>query len=282
MIGFFQNEFVKRASATVTRKYKVDKALFIDEVKRQYKIETGVQFNGEANNGEPEFLLNLLVDYWLCEESFFKNPLLTGGETGKINLKKGILIIGAPGLGKTSICSAFLAAMDNTPFRHYLSVIEKDVKIVKEVKIKNGEITYRNINRLSLSNPMPMDIQCDTRKQALWWGIKANNAVKEYEKYLADKENIFDKILNSPCVTVIDDLLAERVANNYGNKLETMQQILEDMEYRYAPFIFTCNSYGSSWVDTANKIKSRYGERAYDRLFSSLNFVEMKGESLRG
>ncbi|WP_332029080.1 hypothetical protein, partial [Kaistella sp.] len=102
------------------------------------------------------------------------------------------------------------------------------------------------------------------------------------EKKLRGHNSSFDLISKGRNLFVIDDLLSERLANNFGEKLETMGKILENMEYRTAPFIFTLNPYKDQSInDTLNYIQSRYGARAYDRLFSTLNFIELKGRSLR-
>lgn len=240
----------------VSEIYNLDHKIFTERVQHGFKKITGRAFNPSLNNGEPEQLLKLILDYWFDEPAFFENSLI---RTKKENIcpSKGLLIVGRPGTSKTSLLKSFHGCVNSTksfPFTH-----------------NSGDVKNLNFR----------DSICSSRKKAQTKFFTADEVVEEYENKLRGDESKFDSINRSEYTTIIDDILSERLANNFGDRLETFKKIMQDMEYRKGPYIFTCNLHGN--LDgTLKMIAERYGARAYDRLFSSLNIVELKGKSMRG
>jgi len=72
----------------------------------------------------------------------------------------------------------------------------------------------------------------------------------------------------------IDELGVEAQVNNYGEKSEGFNVIIDAAETRIAPFFITTNMKDED-------ILTRYGERTLDRLFRLCRLVEFKGKSLR-
>lgn len=239
----------------VSEIYNLDQKIFTERVQLGFKKITGRAFDPSLNNGEPEQLLKLILDYWFDEPAFFENPLIK--KRKNICPSKGLLIVGNPGTSKTSLLKSFHGCVNSTksfPFTH-----------------KSG--TVKNLN---FSNSI-----CSFRKKSQTKFFTADEVVEEYENKLRGDESKFDSINRSEYTTIIDDILSERLANNFGDRLETFKKIMHDMEYRKGRYIFTCNLH-DTLDKTLKMIDERYGARAYDRLFSSLNIVELKGKSMRG
>lgn len=73
---------------------------------------------------------------------------------------------------------------------------------------------------------------------------------------------------------LIDDIGTEEIINNYGTKIDAVEEAVFDAEDNLKLLILTSN------LD-ANDIKSRYGERIYDRIKRLCKVVFFKGESFR-
>ena len=235
--------------------YNLDQKTFEQRVEHGFKKITKREFDPSLNNGEPAQLLQLILDYWFDEPSFLTSPLLRRKEN-EVCASKGLLIVGNPGTSKTSLLRSFHGCVNSTknfPFVH-----------------KSGDV--KNLN---FRNSV-----CSFRGKSQTDFYSADEVVEEYEKKLRDENSMFNRINRGDKITIIDDILSERLANNFGDRLETFRKIMQDMEYRRAPYIFTCNIQ-TNFEETLKEIARRYGPRAYDRLFSSLNFVELKGQSLR-
>ena len=73
---------------------------------------------------------------------------------------------------------------------------------------------------------------------------------------------------------VIDDIGTEEIINDYGTKIDAVENAIFEAEDDLKLLLLTSNLDASS-------IKQRYGERIYDRIKRLCLVVFMKGESLR-
>lgn len=73
---------------------------------------------------------------------------------------------------------------------------------------------------------------------------------------------------------IIDELGVETQVNNYGEKSEGFNTIINSAENRIAPLFISTNL-------TAKEITERYGERTLDRLLRLCRVIKFTGESLR-
>ena len=73
---------------------------------------------------------------------------------------------------------------------------------------------------------------------------------------------------------VIDDIGTEEVVNDYGTKIDAVENAIFEAEDDLKMLLLTSN------LD-AKSIKERYGERIYDRIKRLCLVVFMRGESLR-
>lgn len=252
-----------------------------------FKRNTGKDFDPKANNGEAGHFFNLLINYWTGNPKFLQNPLLVN-EPESRSFAKGMLIMSKPGAGKTSGTMALIDTLHSKPlpFVCFLeSVIDRNTNTgFRREPAEKREKSFI-INRKIRHSLSAID---NYRKDPFMEGYHAEEIVRKYEEFLrGGGSEDFKKITNKGPITFIDDILSERVANNYGDRVETMKRVLEDMEYRRNPLILTCNFHtkdgvkSEPWRRTIEAIGERYGGRAYDRLFSSLNFVSLQGGSLR-
>ena len=73
---------------------------------------------------------------------------------------------------------------------------------------------------------------------------------------------------------VIDDIGTEEIVNDYGTKIDAVENAIFEAEDDLKLLLLTSNLDASS-------IKERYGERIYDRIKRLCKVVFMRGESLR-
>lgn len=73
---------------------------------------------------------------------------------------------------------------------------------------------------------------------------------------------------------VVDELGVEPLINNYGEKYEGFNRIINAVERYYRPLFVSTNL-------SKDEMLNRYGERTLDRLQHLCRIVEFKGESLR-
>jgi DNA replication protein DnaC len=73
---------------------------------------------------------------------------------------------------------------------------------------------------------------------------------------------------------VIDDIGTEEIINDYGTKIDAVENAIFEAEDDLKLLLLTSN------LD-ANAIKHRYGDRIYDRIRRLCKVVFMKGDSLR-
>jgi len=73
---------------------------------------------------------------------------------------------------------------------------------------------------------------------------------------------------------IIDDIGTEEIVNDYGTKIDAVENAIFEAEDDLKLLLLTSN------LD-ANSIKERYGERIYDRIKRLCKVVFFRGESLR-
>ena len=113
-------------------------------------------------------------------------------------------------------------------------------------------------------------------------GFNTKSIVSDYElcNTPLDKKLLKNKMMRK--LLFIDDLNAERVANNYG-KVELMEEILSERYANNLKTIVTCNytNKNRSVEETLSDFSKRYGGRLHDRIFEMFNIIEFKGKSMR-
>lgn len=87
------------------------------------------------------------------------------------------------------------------------------------------------------------------------------------------KMSNLDYLTRSP-YPIIDELGVEPLVNNYGEKWEGFNRIINAVERYLRPLFLSTNL-------TKEQLLLRYGERTFDRLIRLCRVVEFKGDSLR-
>ncbi len=96
-------------------------------------------------------------------------------------------------------------------------------------------------------------------------------------KYLGDyykNPSDYYKIVYDKNPIIIDDVGVEDIANDYGERRDIFSEIVDDAEKRARLIVFTTNLY-------ADDIKTRYGMRTLDRLYSIVRSICIEGQSMR-
>lgn len=194
----------------------------------------------------------LLLIYYFCNDPrFFANEsgsLVTSFRSRKLEptFKKGLLIIGTYGTGKSSIMRVFEEILQ--PCHHAFKI--KDANdLVTEYESFNTAQEKELFNR-------------DNVKQT-FKGI--------------DKKTYLRK------PRLFDDVKTEKHASNYG-KVNLIKQILEQRYSREAKTHIICNyktGHDNNLEEGLKEFAELYGTRVYDRLFSMFNILEFKGKSFR-
>lgn len=113
-------------------------------------------------------------------------------------------------------------------------------------------------------------------------GYTANQVVNMYESCTnpLDKKE-FNKVMFNG-IRYFDDLLTERVASNYGS-VDIFKEIIETRYINKVKTFITCNWKEGEHGNVREALLQflRYGNRAYDRFFETLNVVVFPNESFR-
>lgn len=216
-----------------------------------YKLANGIYFDPEYNDGEPKIFVFTLMYFIFKSEKFYDSPLLNK-EINTASLKKGLMVIGGYGCGKTSIFKAF----------RYL-FFESE---------RNEEILIKDVD----GDKVPLK-----RYRKLFFAFfPVNDVVKDYEACsTAEEKSRFWQVMEKGN-HYYDDLMKERQASNYG-KIELFQDILETRYEKRCMTMASLNYVGKTVKNTLDEIEKKYGPRVYDRVFEQFNIVELKGKSLR-
>lgn len=102
--------------------------------------------------------------------------------------------------------------------------------------------------------------------------LKYKNMVVKYTDIQQVNKNI-DAAMNTPIIA-IDDIGIEELHNEYGNKRLALYEVLDMAEKKGNLVICTSNLGGQDLL-------KKYGERVYERIYSTMKRVAFNGESLR-
>ena len=236
-----------------------DKAAIYKNFLIAYKFLNGFDFEKteeSLKNIEP------IIKYFACDTTFFDadNSIKTvGNKVLSPSFKKGLLLIGNVGNGKTSVMKAIQFMVD---FYFEKSISEK-------------WNTSGDWNRLRFKFKT-----CE-------------NLVTEYEflKSGQEKEIFFSKY--SKGNLLLDDLKREKDASNFGitnvvkaileKRYNNQKQYSED-KTKYIRTFGTMNfheNYPNNIDFAIQECGVRYGSHVYDRFFEMFNIIEFKGTSFR-
>lgn len=265
----YQEILMKSRAKPKEEKIPVKKLTEVDiqDVYRLFQIKylevNGEYFNPKVNNGEAKQLVFTLIYYFFKKPNFFKSPLLNTffNET---NFKKGLMVFGGYGCGKTSIFKAFHKLFFDARNEPYIMVKDIDAD---EVHLKRYKIYFIYQT--------------------------ANDVVEDYELIDSRKKEFqlahFWQNLKAPDI-YFDDLMTERQANNFG-KVEIFKEVFEKRDsnklrtFCSLNYIEIIDSTGAKRFgnikETLLQYKAKYGPRNYDRVFSNYNIIELKGKSQR-
>jgi DNA replication protein DnaC len=237
-------ELLEYADANLSHLYKMF-LLF-------YLSENNKDFQPKANNGEAKILVYTLLAYFFKDKLFFDSPILNKTASNP-DLKKGLLVVGGTGCGKTST----FKALHNMLFTGCTT----PVKSILDTK----------------GNLQPI-----TRYKPLFGFSTCNDVVGEYEglNTAEEKNNFWNKYTKG--TRYFDDLTTEREASNYG-KVNLFQEMFEKRSIDLPKTIATMNYHdqSGSLEQTLDYLGQKYGFRVHDRLFQMFNIIELKGTSLR-
>lgn len=233
----------------------INAASLYDLFKNNFPLVTGKNFDENANDGESKKLVFTLIAYFLGRKSFFKSPLLN--DQSKPSFEKGWAIIGEPGIGKTAIVKTFYEIFK------YASE--------KPLLVNDVEGTQQLLGRYKLT--FKFNSVDDVIKQFEGANRHGKEADRDYYLSLFYKRYEFG-------TNGFDDLLSEDLAKNYGS-VDLMKKVLSERYVNKSKTFLTLNYYGEDVRETLKEIKTRYGDRIYDRFFESFNIIELQGVSLR-
>ncbi|WP_428067350.1 hypothetical protein [Chryseobacterium gambrini] len=229
--------------------------------KKAYRFFRGVEFDENLNKkpgnefGEGGILARTICAYLLKKKSFFKSPLLNKS-INEPNFKKGLLIIGGLGIGKTSIMKTFYDMFLFANSNH--------------VGVLDVEGTLQNLSRYKL-------------------GFKFFTSHEVVQDFHASAKSGHEKVFykkHSRGIAYYDDLMTEKSA--FG-KDELFSEILEERYTKDCLTMISVNYIGKE-VDgeytenldtTLDAMAKKYGERVYDRSYAMFNMIELTGKSLR-
>lgn len=154
-----------------------------------------------------------------------------------INPDKGICLTGNVGVGKTHLLNFFAT----NPKQSYKLVTCREV----------------------------------AEKFRIGWQYEGTNTIEYYSSIPSAKHpQPYNQEVMGFC---FGDLGYEDDKNNYGNKMNVMEEIIFRRYESHVPFHmthFTTNL-------NAKELRSRYGERVYDRIKETMNWIVLEGTSFR-
>lgn len=170
-------------------------------------------------------------------------------EADGYSLKKGILLTGSIGTGKTTIFNLFKKFMN----KYNYSLPKNNFKIIE-------------------SRFVIRDFLIDGMKTIDTYGRKSFSTT--YDPRQGEREDF-----NKPITICFDDLGLEEVNSSlYGNKLNVMADVLLDRYIMFESHGMITHAISNLSIDSIAKL---YGDRAIDRFKSMFNDLVITGKSLR-
>lgn len=199
-------------------------------------------------------LLNIepIIKYFSQDPTFFEcKNLITHFEGANLspNFKKGLLVVGMYGNGKTAIFKALS--------KGFLETTERAKKERWKTARLWNELRFNSHN----ANDVVTDYECIK---------KAEYKEEFYRKYSGFR-------------LYFDDFKNEKMASNFG-KTEIFREILEK-RYNLGSKTFLTMNYEQDYPEnlsaSLDAVGKRYGAHIYDRIFEMFNIIEFKGKSFR-
>ena len=163
----------------------------------------------------------------------------------------------------------------------------KNVSLVSQPSLEKGLLIIGGYGNGKSSTMNALDSAL-RKSNITFKGYSANEVVKMYETCGADpQQNIRDKdefwktMLSG--VKYFDDVLTERIANNYG-KINLFNDIIQERYKRKLRTYISCNFKDEFPEDVSEGLAQfgeKYSSQVYDRLFEMFNVVVFKGKSFR-
>ena len=222
-IDSFINEFKKAY-------FNVNKKEFSETV---YDVENSTN----KKDLEPIILVKTLFYYITNNELFYKSPLMSGFT--EPNLKKGILIAGLKGCGKTSVIKSFHELIYNSEKYNILDIKEQ---------------------------PILLD----------WYKIQRFTYNTSYNLIEQIKQGEIEHLSKVPMY--IDDLMRESEKKDYGNEINLKELLIRRYDNGSRTLCSMNYIEELTPQDLFNSFCAKYGSPLDDRFFEMFNIIELKSD----
>ena len=219
---------------------------FISEFKKAYfnvnkkefsETVYGVENSVNKKDLEPIILVKTLFYYITNNELFYKSPLMSGFT--EPNLKKGILIAGLKGCGKTSIIKSFHELIYNSEKYNILDIKEQ---------------------------PILLD----------WYKIQRFTYNTSYNLIEQIKQGEIEHLSKVPMY--IDDLMRESEKKDYGNEINLKELLIRRYDNGSRTLCSMNYIEELTPQDLFNSFCAKYGSPLDDRFFEMFNIIELKSD----
>lgn len=219
---------------------------FINEFKKAYfnvnkkefsETVYGVENSVNKKDLEPIILVKTLFYYITNNELFYKSPLMSGFT--EPNLKKGILIAGLKGCGKTSIIKSFHELIYNSEKYNILDIKEQ---------------------------PILLD----------WYKIQRFTYNTSYNLIEQIKQGEIEHLSKVPMY--IDDLMRESEKKDYGNEINLKELLIRRYDNGSRTLCSMNYIEELTPQDLFNSFCAKYGSPLDDRFFEMFNIIELKSD----
>ena len=216
---------------------------------QSFRFLNGYDF---VSNAETIKNLEVVLKYFLKDDEFFNcsNLLKTiDGVELAPSFKKGLLIVGNYGNGKSTIIKCF----ENLFNHNYKIAYEKHWRNIKQW----NELRFKIVS----CHQLVSDFEC------------LPNALEK---------DVFNKKYSN-FKYCFDDIKKEKIASNFG-LTNVMQTILEKRYDQKNKTFLTMNfddRFPNDISKALDEIGPKYGNHIYDRLFEMFNIIEFNGKSFR-
>ena len=219
---------------------------FINEFKKAYfnvnkkefsETVYGVENSVNKKDLEPIILVKTLFYYITNNELFYKSPLMSGFT--EPNLKKGILIAGLKGCGKTSIIKSFHELIYNSEKYNILDINDQ---------------------------PILLD----------WYKLQRFTYNTSYNLIEQIKQGEIEHLSKVPMY--IDDLMRESEKKDYGNEINLKELLIRRYDNGSRTLCSMNYIEELTPQDLFNSFCAKYGSPLDDRFFEMFNIIELKSD----